>query len=242
MRAALGQPGGEREQRRGARADPEQQARGRVAGHRERAAERPDHVEDVTGAAVREPLGARLARQEHELHGAAVVGPHVVDRERAPREHAGLRAADGDRDELAGPEPGGDRRGDHGHGDVSVHPAHREDRPAHLNRRRRALPVVPCHPAPSSPLSRCLERYPDKVNHQSPGRGPSPAFGPSASPAPVRRACHRTQPRSAAACSCRERTPISPRMVASMPCTAAASPATVVTHGTPRRTAAVLIS
>src|SRR5215472_10803758 len=35
---------------------------------------------------------------------------------------------------------------------------------------------------------------------------------------------------------------MSPRMVASMPWTAAASPATVVTHGTPRRTAAVRIS
>ena len=80
MRAALGEPGGQREQRRGARADAEQQAGGRVAGHRERAAERPDHVQHVTGAAVRQPLGARLARQEDELHRAAVVGPHVVDR------------------------------------------------------------------------------------------------------------------------------------------------------------------
>ena len=35
---------------------------------------------------------------------------------------------------------------------------------------------------------------------------------------------------------------MSPRMVESMPWTAAASPATVVTHGTPLRTAAVLIS
>src|SRR5947209_8196139 len=45
-----------------------------------------------------------------------------------------------------------------------------------------------------------------------------------------------------AACSCRERTPTSPRMMASIPCTAAASPAAVVTQGMPRRTAAVRIS
>ena len=42
--------------------------------------------------------------------------------------------------------------------------------------------------------------------------------------------------------TCIDLTPISPLIVASMPCTAVASPATVVTHGTPRLTAAVRIS
>jgi hypothetical protein len=45
-----------------------------------------------------------------------------------------------------------------------------------------------------------------------------------------------------AACSWSDRTPTSPRMMASIPCTAAASPAAVVTQGMPRRTAAVRIS
>ena len=204
----------------------EQQARGRVARHGERAAERPHHVEDVTRAAVRQPLGAGLARQEHELDRAAVVRPHVVDGERAPPDHARLRAADGDRDELAGPEPGGDGRGDHGHGDVRVDAPHREHRTAHLNRRHAAVPIVACHPGRrQSPLS----VVPLTLSPLDPLRA------------------QRLQPRlrltaQAAACSCRERTPMSPRMVASMPCTAAASPATVVTQGTPLRTAAVRIS
>ena len=50
------------------------------------------------------------------------------------------------------------------------------------------------------------------------------------------------RPRRARACCCSDRTPTSPRVAASMPSTAAASPCTVVTHGTPRRTAAVRIS
>ncbi len=45
-----------------------------------------------------------------------------------------------------------------------------------------------------------------------------------------------------AACSWRERTPMSPRFRASMPWTAAASAWTVVRHGTPRATAAVRMS
>jgi hypothetical protein len=45
-----------------------------------------------------------------------------------------------------------------------------------------------------------------------------------------------------AACSCSERTPTSFLMMASIPCTIAASPAIVVTQGSPRRTAAVRIS
>jgi hypothetical protein len=48
--------------------------------------------------------------------------------------------------------------------------------------------------------------------------------------------------RSRAACSCSDRTPTSPELIASMPCTAAPSPAVVVMQGMPRRTAAVRIS
>ena len=52
----------------------------------------------------------------------------------------------------------------------------------------------------------------------------------------------RPAPRSNAWCSWRLRTVISPRIRASMPCTAAASPCTVVMHGTDWRTDAVRIS
>ena len=48
--------------------------------------------------------------------------------------------------------------------------------------------------------------------------------------------------RHRAAQSCSDRTPMSPRRSASMPCTAAASPCTVVMHGTLLSTAAVRIS
>ena len=239
VRAALGEPGGQREQRRGARADAEQQAGGRVARHRERPPERPDDVEHVARPAVRQPLRAGLARQEDELDRAAVVGPDVVHGERAPGEHAGLRAADRDRDELAGPEPGGDRGGDHGHGDVRVDPAHREHGAAHLNRRHPAFPLVACHPAAAQSLSVAAPSC-----HASPAVHalmPAAHLRPLAALA-IDASLATGASRSAAACSCRERTPISPRMMASMPCTAAARPATVVTHGTPRRTAAVLIS
>ena len=48
--------------------------------------------------------------------------------------------------------------------------------------------------------------------------------------------------RSAACMSCSDRTPIPPPSAASMPCTAAAAPCTVVMHGIPRATAAERIS
>ena len=48
--------------------------------------------------------------------------------------------------------------------------------------------------------------------------------------------------RQRAAQSCSDRTPISPARIASMPCTAAPSPCTVVMHGTLASTAAVRIS
>src|SRR5690606_1088312 len=48
--------------------------------------------------------------------------------------------------------------------------------------------------------------------------------------------------RSAACSFCRARTPTSPLIIASMPCTAAEAPCTVVTHGMPRATAALRIS
>ena len=131
MRAPLGEPGGQCEQRRRPRPHAKEQARCRVARHGERAPQGAYHVKDVTGAAVSQPLGARLAGQEHELHGAAVVGPNVVDGDRR-RRACRLRAADRDRDELAGLEPGGDGRGDHGHGHVGVDAARREHRAADL--------------------------------------------------------------------------------------------------------------
>ena len=52
----------------------------------------------------------------------------------------------------------------------------------------------------------------------------------------------RHAPRAAACRSCSERTPMSPRMSSSMPCTAAAKACIVVRHGMPAATAAVRIS
>src|SRR5580692_2888733 len=104
--AAVPQPRGERVQRRAAVADAEQQAARRVARHREGPAERSHHVQRVPGPQPGQPPGPRAAGLEHELHRAAVIGPYVVHGERAPPQHRGLRPADGDRDELAGPEPG----------------------------------------------------------------------------------------------------------------------------------------
>ncbi len=53
---------------------------------------------------------------------------------------------------------------------------------------------------------------------------------------------HAQWPSSVACSSCRDRTPMSPRMPASMPCTAAEAPCTVVTHGMFICTAAERIS
>ena len=56
------------------------------------------------------------------------------------------------------------------------------------------------------------------------------------------RSRHRADPFSAACASCSDRTPISPAFIASIPCTAAAAPCTVVMHGMPFATAAERIS
>jgi hypothetical protein len=152
LAAAAAEPVGEREERGAAVAAAHQQAAHRVTGYRERPPERPGHIEYVPGTALREPAGARAYHGEHEFHGATVVGPHIVDGERAPKQHGGLRAADGDRDELAGPEPRRDPRCHHRHGVVSIHPAHGEHCAAHLHLRRvRARLAVPgCHdPVPA---------------------------------------------------------------------------------------------
>ncbi len=194
---------GQREQGRAAVAAADQQAADRVARNRERPAQRAGDIQHVPGPALRQPPGSPAARGEDELHGAAMVGAHVVDRERPPQQHGGVRAADRHRHELAGPEPGRHARRHHRHRVVGVNPADRQHRPADLDRAR--LHLAACA-----------------------GHGCAPGAGPA--------------PRSRAACSCNDRTPTPPELIASMPCTAAASPAVVVMQGIPRRTAAVRIS
>ena len=130
-----------------------------------------------SGSRARSPAsqpGARPHRLEHDLHRATVIGADIVHGEGAAAQHRALQAAHGDRDELAGPEPGRDGRGDQRQRVVGIDPARRQ--------------------------------------HGGPRPGPPP------------RLPHSRDTRSCAACSCSDRTPTSPRMMASMPCTAAARP------------------
>ncbi len=72
--------------------------------------------------------------------------------------------------------------------------------------------------------------------------GPRAAIAAGQAAAETVRAGHLSAPPSAACSSCSERTPMSPRMAASMPCTAADAPCTVVMHGMFIATAAERIS
>src|SRR6266851_3766457 len=112
--AVFPEPRRQREQRRAAVADAEQQAARRIPGDGKGPAERSHRVEHVPRAQRGQPPRPRPAGLEHELHRAAVIGPHVVHREGPPPEHARLGAADRDRDELAGPELGRDGGRDQG--------------------------------------------------------------------------------------------------------------------------------
>src|SRR6266702_144769 len=192
--AALPQPRRQREQRRAAVADAEQQAARRVPGDGKGPAERPYRVQHVPGAQRGQPARARPAGLEHELHRAAVVGAHVVHGEGTPPEHGGLRAADRDRDELTGAELGRDGGRDQRQRVIGVDAPQGQHGAADLHWG---------HKRPAGRATGCIIW---------------------------------------AACSWSDRTPTSPRMMASIPCTAAASPAAVVTQGMPRRTAAVRIS
>ncbi len=136
LAAAAAEPVGQREERGAAVAAAHQQAAHRVARDGERPPERPGHVEHVPGAALGQPAGPRAHHGEHKFHGAAVVGPHIVDGERAAQQHGGFRAAHGDRDELAGPESRRDPRRDHRHRMVGIHLAHGEHGAAHLHLHR----------------------------------------------------------------------------------------------------------
>ena len=131
--ATAAQPVRQREQRGAAVPAPDEQAAHRVAGNGKRPPERPGDVDHVSRPPPGQPAGTGADDGEYELHRAAVVGPHVVDRERAAQQHRGLPAAHRDRGELARPEPGRDPRRDHRHGVVRVHLAHGEHRPRDLD-------------------------------------------------------------------------------------------------------------
>src|SRR6266702_2878526 len=214
LAAAGAQLAAEREQRRAAVPAAHEQRVHRIPRDRERPAQWSRHVEGVPGPALGQPPGARPGHREHELHRAAVVGAHLVNGEHpAHGQHGPL---DLGRDQL---------------GPLSRHGV--------VPGRKAASPASPGGRPPGTP------RWPSGPATSSRGLGPRPGGRPPGTPrwpSGPAASSRGPGPRSALACSCSDRTPTSPRVIASMPCTAASRPWIVVTHGIPRRTAAVRIS
>src|SRR5699024_4560195 len=178
---------------------------------------------------------------EEELHGAPVVGLDVVNGKGSAQHRAGVLTTDRHRHELARAEPLGDSRSDDGDGVVGIHLAHVQHGTPDLYR------SVVAHVGVGTSLTRGCAGRPGRVRgaraplvHKSRvSLGPLPTSDTASSPSPY---CVSRPAVRALACSCKERTPTSPRTRDSMAWTAAASPCTVVTLGTPRRMEAVRIS
>ena len=200
--------------RRRAVAAADEHARHRLLGQRERAPERADDVDLVVrGAAAASHSVPLPCAANDDLEGAAVDAAAL---DRVDRE----RAAQQHRGLLAADAerdevPGPGELGDAG--------------------RRERQHVVGTGPADPEHLAGDLRRLlTDAVALRLAaliGAGRPVAAGACAAAG-----------REVGACSCSDRTPISPAISASMPCTAAARPCTVVMHGTPLGTAAVRIS
>ncbi len=205
---ALLQLRGQREQRSAAVTAADQQATGRVPGQRERPAKRSGDVDHVPGPPLGQPLGAAAVHGKHELHRPAVIRPHVVDGERSAQHHGRVRPADGQGDELTGLETGRNGWRDQRHRVVGVDPPHRQHGAAGLDRARLRVHLAVGHDVSGVAVAGAARGVADAA----------PGVAGAAPCVPAR------APRRRAACSCRDRTPTSSLLIASMPCTAAASP------------------
>ena len=115
--------------------------------------------------------------------------------------------------------------------------------PARPAPRRRSWRTAPARPASSvSPHSASSPGCGSIPTQSAPELRPPPPAAGRRSTAVTPRSRVRAPCAAPACASCSERTPIRPAFIASMPCTAAAAPCTVVMHGTPAATAAERIS